>query len=295
LIRMGKKGLSGTKRPRSEDASTPSRKKSKKSKGIVLPTEEEEKPKQIPRTLDNTREYDETTISPDDEEVFDDAKTDEFSAYFEQKKEPKVLITTTVKPTDDLVKFAEEFVSIIGPESSEYRKRKKLKVKEVLNACIERDFTDVIVISEHRGAPHTLTLVHLPKGPTAQFKITNPVMRKYIPGHGNPTDHRPELILNNFTTRLGHTIGRMFASLFPHNPEFVGRRLVTFHNQRDFIFFRQHRYIFESSERTRIQELGPRFTLRLRWLQHGLFDLKHGEYEWHIKKEIETSRRRFFL
>lgn len=87
----------------------------------------------------------------------------------------------------------------------------------------------------------------------------------------------------------------MFASLFPHDPEFDGRRVITFHNQRDYIFFRQHRYIFDDPEHARLQELGPRFTLKLRWLQHGAFSLKHGEYEWHQKKEIETSRRRFFL
>ena len=35
---------------------------------------------------------------------------------------------------------------------------------------------------------------------------------------------------------------RMIQSLFPQDPEFKGRRVVTFHNQRDFIFFRHHRY-----------------------------------------------------
>jgi len=39
---------------------------------------------------------------------------------------------------------------------------------------------------------------------------------------------------------------------------------VTFHNQRDFLFFRQHRYIFDSTEKVRLQELGPRFTLKVR-------------------------------
>lgn len=52
----------------------------------------------------------------------------------------------------------------------------------------------------------------------------------------------PEVILNNFNTRLGHSIGRLLASLFPHDPQFNGRQVVTFHNQRDFIFFRHHRY-----------------------------------------------------
>ncbi|EPY77066.1 ribosome production factor 1-like protein [Camelus ferus] len=96
----------------------------------------------------------------------------------------------------------------------------------------------------------------------------------------DPTEHIPEIILNNFTTRLGHSVGRMFASLFPHNPQFIGRQVATFHNQRDYIFFRFHRYIFKSEKKVGIQELGPRFTLKLRSLQKGTFDSKYGEYEW---------------
>ena len=91
------------------------------------------------------------------------------------------------------------------------------------------------------------------------------------------------MILNNFTTRLGHSVARMLAALLPHDPQFKGRQVVTFHNQRDFIFFRRHRYIFEDEKKARLQELGPRFTLKLQWVQKGTFDTKFGEYEWHHK------------
>ena len=60
-------------------------------------------------------------------------------------------------------------------------------------------------------------------------------------GLAQTSDHLPELVLNNFNTRLGHNVGRVFASVFPQMAEFHGRRVVTFHNQRDFIFFRHHR------------------------------------------------------
>lgn len=30
-----------------------------------------------------------------------------------------------------------------------------------------------------------------------------------LQNHGNPTGHKPELVLNNFTTRLGHRVGRL--------------------------------------------------------------------------------------
>lgn len=79
--------------------------------------------------------------------------------------------------------------------------------------------------------------------------------------------------------------------------EFEGRRVCTFHNQRDFIFFRQHRYIFaDEGKKVRLQELGPRFTLKLKWVLAGTFDTKEGEYEWfHKRHMMETSRRKFNL
>lgn len=87
----------------------------------------------------------------------------------------------------------------------------------------------------------------------------------------------------------------------PHPPaqkaDYSGRRVCTFHNQRDFVFFRQHRYVFkDDGSGVRLQELGPRFTLKLKWILAGTFDTKFGEYEWYHKRhEMETSRRRFML
>ena len=82
-------------------------------------------------------------------------------------------------------------------------------------------------------------------------------------------------------------------------PQFEGRQVVTFHNQRDFIFVRHHRYIYRKEgdkTRARLQELGPRFTLKMKWLQEGSFDTEFGEYEWMSKrKQQETSRRKFNL
>jgi ribosome production factor 1 len=84
-------------------------------------------------------------------------------------------------------------------------------------------------------------------------------------------------------------------------PEFEGRQAVTFHNQRDFIFVRHHRYIYRKDEendktRAKLQELGPRFTLKLKWLQEGTFNTEFGEYEWiNKRKEMESCRRKFSL
>ncbi len=77
------------------------------------------------------------------------------------------------------------------------------------------------------------------------------------------------------------------------------------------MFVRHHRYIFAATKRggagqqqpkkeqktgANLQELGPRFTLRLKWLQEGAFDTQFGEFEWILKrKEMEPTRRTFNL
>ncbi|XP_030061645.1 ribosome production factor 1 [Microcaecilia unicolor] len=252
-------------------------------------------PKPVPKTIENQRIYDETVVDPTDEEVAFDEATDEFASYFNRQTIPKILITTSDRPRGRCVRFCDQLSSII-PNSHVYYRR-GLALKRIIPQCISRGFTDLIVINEDRKVPNGLVLSHLPEGPTAHFKMSSARLRKEIKRKGKaPTEHQPEVILNNFTTRLGHSIGRMFASLFPHDPQFTGRQVATFHNQRDYIFFRFHRYIFKNEKKVGIQELGPRFTLKLRSLQKGTFDSKFGEYEWvHKRHEMDTSRRKFHL
>ena len=57
-----------------------------------------ELPKKIPRTIENTRKADETTVKADDDEVAGDESIDEFAAYYANKQKPKMLITTSNRP-----------------------------------------------------------------------------------------------------------------------------------------------------------------------------------------------------
>lgn len=255
-------------------------------------------PKQIPRTIENTREHDITTVDHEDEEVQFDITNDEYAAYFSNTYEPKILITSSDNPHTKTIHFIRELTKIIP--NSECRWRHRSSVKKMILAAKERDYTDVIVVNEDRRTPNGILVSHLPNGPTAYFKVSNVKLTKDLKRGiiKEFTSHRPEVILNNFQTRLGQAISRMLASLFHYDPQFKGRRAVTFHNQRDYIFFRHHRYEFKSEKKAALRELGPRFTLRLKWIQKGTFDTIEGEYEWIIagkRHEMETSRRRFFL
>ncbi|KAL6963548.1 hypothetical protein U1Q18_034559 [Sarracenia purpurea var. burkii] len=269
---------------------------------------EEPPPKKIPRTIENSREFDETICKPDDEELFAGNDVDEFSSILKRECTPKILITTCRFNSTRGPAFISDLLSVIP--NAHYYKRGTNDLKKIVEYARNKDFTSIIVVHTNRREPDALLIIGLPDGPTAHFKLSRLVLRQDIKNHGNPTSHKPELVLTNFTTRLGHRIGRLIQSIFPQDPNFRGRRVVTFHNQRDYIFFRHHRYIFESKESkqsdskengfeekkiARLQECGPRFTLKLISLQHGTFDPRGGEYEWVHKVEMDTSRRRFFL
>ncbi|CAG8728575.1 8288_t:CDS:2, partial [Cetraspora pellucida] len=219
--------------------------------------------KNIPKTLENTREFDETIVDPDDSEVCEDEESDEFSAYFREGVVPKILITTSKRPSKAGYQFTSELVDVF-PNSQFMKRESRYSIKQIIESCMDRDFTDVMIINEDRKVPNALTLVHLPEGPTAYFKLTSIKLSREIEGHGRSSCHKPELILNNFNTRLGHTIGRWLQALFPHVPEFQGRQTP------------------QNKEKAELQEIGPRFTLKLKWLQKGKFD-KNEEYEWMFK------------
>lgn len=252
-------------------------------------------------TIESLREKDFTIVDnlddSDNEELQKELETDDFSEYFNREYTPKVLITYADNPVTKTRKFGIELARIIPNSIAKIRNRSS--IKKMVKSAIRENFTDIMIINENNREPNGLVAIHLPNGPTAHFKLSNVRITKEIRrSHLEFSKHRPEVILTNFSTRLGITVGRMLGALFHHDPEFKGRRAVTFHNQRDYIFFRHHRYEFtKEGNRAKLRELGPRFTLKLRSLQEGTFDSKSGDYDWMItnKRHAMEGRRRFFL
>jgi ribosome production factor 1 len=229
--------------------------------------------------------------------------------------EPKILITTSINST---LHTEAELLTSFFPNSkfvrrSSHRYGHKFSVREIASFASNREYTALIVLEEDLKRPSGLTVVHLPKGPTFHFSVSNWVEGKKMPGHGNPTSHTPELILNNFRTPLGLLTAHLFRSLFPPQPELRGRQVITLHNQRDYIFVRRHRYIFRDKRETEksvvgpdgkvvkgvediragLQELGPRFTLKLRRIDKGIQRASGQEWEW--KARMEKVRTKFQL
>lgn len=262
--------------------------KRKEAAGIVVP-------KAVPHTLDNQRTHDDTFVDPNDKEILMDEADDEFAKYFSGELQPKIMITTQKGPSGKIFHLIGALIELI-PNTFYYR-RGRYTLQDICKYASNRGFTHLIVVLEKAKQCHTLLVSHLPIGPTACFRFSSSMLPKDIKGHGSRTSHFPEIILNNFRTRLGRRMGRFLGSLFPHKPSFEGRQVVTFHNQRDFVFFRQHRYMFsEDGTKVRLQELGPRFTLKMRWMLAGTYDTHHGEFEWmHKRNQLDVTKRTFHM
>ena len=259
-------------------------------------------PRGVPRTLDNTRTLDDTVVAPGDAEVAADEAGDEFAAIFAGGAAPKVMVTTQRHPSAKVFPLIGALLGVL-PAAFYYRRR-HFRLRDICAWAGARGFSHLVVLVERQKRAQTLLLARLAgaggaPGPTAAFRFSSPALPAAIAGHGARTAHAPEVVLNNFSTRLGRRFGRLLGSLFPHAPQFEGRQVVTFHNQRDFVFFRNHRYMFdEKGERAALQELGPRFTLKPLWLLAGGFDPKEGEYEWRRPSKanaVAARTRRTFV
>ena len=238
----------------------------------------------FPATLESKRVYDETIAAEIEGE-------DEFAELFRRtQRDPKVLITTSYKPRKCAYEFADLLTEFV-PNVTFVKRKKEYSMSEMAQFCTNREYTDLVVINEDKNKINGLTFIHLPEGPTFYFLVMSLVMPERIRGAGEATLHIPELILNNFNTRLGKTVGRLFQAIFPSQPEIQGRQVLTLHNQRDYIFFRRHRYVFRENKRVGLQELGPQFTLKLRRLQRGIKE----EIEWEYKPDMERDKRKFYL
>uniref|UniRef100_A0A6P4AAP4 ribosome production factor 1-like n=1 Tax=Ziziphus jujuba TaxID=326968 RepID=A0A6P4AAP4_ZIZJJ len=135
-------------------------------------------PKKIPRTIENTREFDETVCRPDDEELFAGNDADEFSSILKCGRTPKVLITTCRYNSTRGPAFVSELLSVIP--NAHYYKRGTYDLKKIVEYANNKDFTSIVVVHTNRREPDALLIIGLPDGPTAHFKLSRLVLRKDI-------------------------------------------------------------------------------------------------------------------
>jgi len=206
--------------------------------------------------------------------------------------DPKILITTSRDPSSRLVQFAKE-VKLVLPNAQRVN-RGGMVLPEIVATCRSHDFTDVVVLHEHRGEPDGLVISHLPFGPTAYFGLFNTVLRHDIGQKkevGTISEAYPHLILDNLSSGLGKRVGSILQHLFP-TPKEDARRVITFANREDHIAFRHHTYAQpRGPASTELTECGPRFDMKLYQIKLGTLDQAHAENEWVLRAYTRNAKR----
>lgn len=163
--------------------------------------------------MDNTREFDPSFLTADlskdpssstsneiPTESAADIASDPFASYFssDSTAPPKVLITTSAKATRVTYEFCDELVGIFpGAEFHKRPKTRGFEMGKIAGWAAGRGFGNMIIVNEDRKVPSTssslsarcvsecrtldaITMIHLPDGPTAYFKLTSIELTKKI-------------------------------------------------------------------------------------------------------------------
>ena len=174
--------------------------------------------------------------------------------------EPKIMITTSRRPTSKLFQFQKE-VSLLFPNSIRFN-RGAYKMKDIVEAAERREFSDIILLHEHRGEPDGMIISHMPFGPTLYLGITGTVLRHDLGAKPDPmSEAAPHLIFENMDSKLGERIKQIIKALFPV-PKHDSKRVQTFANYGDIISFRHHTYTKPDYNKVELNEIGPRFDLK---------------------------------
>eukprot|EP01018_Ginkgo_biloba_P029105 Gb_23948 [translate_table: standard] len=255
-----------------------------------------EEGKPLPTELRNEEEAlrNEIDLEDDQTAVLKTHVDDEYANASE--RDPKILLTTSRSPSSRLTQFVKE-LKFVFPNAQRINRGGQV-ISEILEACRSHEFTDIVMVHEHRGEPDGLIVCHLPFGPTAYFGLLNVVTRHDIKDKkavGTMSEAYPHLILHNFSSKLGERTANILKYLFPV-PKPDSKRIITFANQSDYISFRHHVYEKPGGLKSiELKEVGPRFELRLYQIKLGTMDQMEAQNEWVIRPYMNTSKKRKVL
>ncbi|KAF7459276.1 Brix domain containing protein [Cryptosporidium felis] len=195
--------------------------------------------------------------------------------------EPKILITTSRNPSSRLLQFVKE-LNLFVPNSFRVNRGGYI-LKNFSDLCRSNGATDLIIVHEHRGEPDGLIVSHFPHGPTAYFALENVVLRHDLPIRPSTiSQNSPHLIFQNFGSRLGKRVSEILKNLFPR-PRDASQRVVSFVNVDEKIIFRNFSWLQSNNngpDGIDLNEIGPRFELKLYKIELGTLEMKNLSIEW---------------
>lgn len=209
------------------------------------------------------------------------------------ERDPKVLVTTSRDPSSRLTQFVKE-VKLLMPTAQRVNRGAQV-LPDLVELCRANDFTDLVMVHEHRGEPDGLVISHMPHGPTAYFGLSGVVMRHDIKDEdiGKVSEANPHLVLENFSTPLGKREATILKHLFPAPKDGKSKRVITFANDADYVSMRHHTYEMpRGASSVALTEVGPRFEMRLYQIKLGTVDADDADVEWSLRPFMRSGKKR---
>lgn len=170
-------------------------------------------------------------------------------------------LTTTIRPSERVLAVTKDFLRLLP--GSLFLRRKRFKLRQIICFLKLRGIETLLVFREKNKHPSDIWQVSITNKISVRYKLLSFLRGKNFQNPRAFVYYRPEVILKNFAGRTGRAVAFLIGSLFPSSPDFKGRRAVSFCYKRGLIFCRSYRYAFSFSGRdVKLQELGPRFSLR---------------------------------
>ncbi len=132
--------------------------------------EEGKQEKLEPLSIEDKREFDETIVTEVDQETANEEEMDEFAEYFAEKTTPKILMTTSDKPSGYMFDFLKEIKDVFP--NCYYWPRRNYTLQEICKYAPSKGYTDIMVWRENQKEIYQLIIIHLNKGPTASFRVS---------------------------------------------------------------------------------------------------------------------------
>jgi U3 small nucleolar ribonucleoprotein protein IMP4 len=204
----------------------------------------------------------------------------------------QVLVSTSIKPSNQLKSFAKEFSIIL--RNAMRINRGSRAVKDILEAANSQGFTDLIILHEHRGTPTGLVLSHMRHGPTAYFGLYNVIPRHQIGTRkdlGTIPEKYPNLIFEGFDTNVGNRTKNILKYIFPYSQK-GAKSVISFVNRAGYINFRYHSFEEKKKHTVNLIEIGPRFQMMLYKIKIGGVDSRFSELDWIYRPFIRCWKKR---
>lgn len=187
---------------------------------------------------------------------------------------PKIAVTTSRNPSSMLLGVSKHLSLVFN---GQHMMRGRMSNEEITNDCRNNAVTHLIMLTETKGRPSSLTLCKYPNGPTYKFSLFNCKIQRRDKKFGEKT----LLIIDGMDSEIGNKLRLDLSLCFPAIKD--GNRVLGIINRNGTIAFRH--FLIEKGKLIKECE----FDMKLYKIINSTFDV-NGDVDYVINAYTNTRK-----